>query len=126
MRCKLISNDSEIVADGDGSSKKLAKQNACSLMLTKLESVGKCYIFRLYRIFCVVFAWYLVSLFSVFFTRCRFLEASPLFIATSIYKSQRRVTVPKELKRKTISKVLSLFCDGKFVQELGRHSRQVC
>uniref|UniRef100_A0A1I7VKK5 DRBM domain-containing protein n=1 Tax=Loa loa TaxID=7209 RepID=A0A1I7VKK5_LOALO len=39
LRCKLISAEQIISADGEGSSKKIAKQNACSLMLTKLQSI---------------------------------------------------------------------------------------
>ncbi|VDM15579.1 unnamed protein product, partial [Wuchereria bancrofti] len=45
LRCKLISAERVISADGEGSSKKIAKQNACSLMLTKLQSVESSPIF---------------------------------------------------------------------------------
>lgn len=41
LRCKMISPDEVIIADGEGGSKKIAKQNACALMLTKLKSLGK-------------------------------------------------------------------------------------
>ncbi|CAG9530720.1 unnamed protein product [Cercopithifilaria johnstoni] len=74
LRCKLISAERIISADGEGSSKKIAKQNACSLMLTKLQSV----------------------------------ESSPIFIAASMLKSQKKFGAPKELKRKTISKDMKM------------------
>uniref|UniRef100_A0A915Q830 DRBM domain-containing protein n=1 Tax=Setaria digitata TaxID=48799 RepID=A0A915Q830_9BILA len=45
LRCKLISAERVISADGEGSSKKIAKQNACSLMLTKLQTVESSPIF---------------------------------------------------------------------------------
>ncbi|VDK66011.1 unnamed protein product [Onchocerca ochengi] len=45
LRCKLISAERVFSADGEGSSKKIAKQNACSLMLTKLQSVESSPIF---------------------------------------------------------------------------------
>ncbi|VBB31103.1 unnamed protein product, partial [Acanthocheilonema viteae] len=45
LRCKLISAERVISADGEGSSKKIAKQNACSLMLTKLQSIESSPIF---------------------------------------------------------------------------------
>ncbi|VDN22706.1 unnamed protein product [Gongylonema pulchrum] len=75
LRCSLISDDKVISADGEGSSKKIAKQNACSRMLEQLKSV----------------------------------ESSPIFIAANVIKLQKKVGPPKELKRKTIIKVI---CDN--------------
>ncbi|KHN81816.1 Double-stranded RNA-binding protein Staufen -like protein 2 [Toxocara canis] len=74
MRCKMISPDEVVIADGEGGSKKIAKQNACALMLTKLKS----------------------------------LETSPIFIASSIFKSQKKASIPKEVKRKTIIKDMKM------------------
>ncbi|VDN39282.1 unnamed protein product, partial [Gongylonema pulchrum] len=45
LRCSLISDDKVISADGEGSSKKIAKQNACSRMLEQLKSVESSPIF---------------------------------------------------------------------------------
>uniref|UniRef100_A0A915AZQ0 DRBM domain-containing protein n=1 Tax=Parascaris univalens TaxID=6257 RepID=A0A915AZQ0_PARUN len=74
LRCKMISPDEVIIADGEGGSKKIAKQNACALMLTKLKS----------------------------------LETSPIFIASAIFKSQKKASLPKEIKRKTIIKDMKM------------------
>ncbi|MFH4979060.1 hypothetical protein AB6A40_005769 [Gnathostoma spinigerum] len=74
LRCKMMSGDVVLVADGEGGSKKLAKQNACALMLSKLKS----------------------------------LETSPLLIASTIYKSQKKSSVPREVKRKTIIKDMKM------------------
>uniref|UniRef100_A0A1I8EF38 DRBM domain-containing protein n=1 Tax=Wuchereria bancrofti TaxID=6293 RepID=A0A1I8EF38_WUCBA len=43
VNCKLISAERVIFADGEGSSKKIAKQNACSWMLTKLQIFSNFY-----------------------------------------------------------------------------------
>ncbi|VDN03572.1 unnamed protein product [Thelazia callipaeda] len=74
LRCKLISSERVISADGEGSSKKIAKQNACSLMIDKLQSV----------------------------------ESSPIFIATTMLKTQKKNGSSKEMKRKTIIKDMKM------------------
>ncbi|VDD87470.1 unnamed protein product [Enterobius vermicularis] len=73
-QCRLISSGQVIVADGEGGSKKLAKQNACAVMLTKLKAS----------------------------------ENSPIFIASTILKSQKKTSTQKESKRKTIVKDMKM------------------
>lgn len=43
LRCRLCSpaHAQAIVADGEGTSKKAAKQNSCQIMLEKLKGMGK-------------------------------------------------------------------------------------
>lgn len=214
LRCRLISSERVISADGEGSSKKIAKQNACSLMLTKLQSIGQLnyagfclgasegqnFIEYFLRVDCYCsslstsemyfrwilckgckgeeFCYFLLQGFmnlrerfnfcwhvnltvsqmcscllrdishiisfaesspfsfssgqgvlicrseSSFLFKCSlwswwrkknglnwyfFAESSPVFIAATIFKSQKKIGPPKELKRKTIIKVINLF-----------------
>lgn len=41
MRCRLSSSTQSIIADGEGPSKKSAKQDACKKLLEKIHGIGE-------------------------------------------------------------------------------------
>jgi hypothetical protein len=88
LRCRLSSNSQSIIADGEGASKKSAKQDACKKLLEKIRGIGK---FDHFFAFCVNLT----------------IENDPLYLASVIVKSSKKNAFGnvKEAKRKTIVKV---------------------
>ncbi|KAK6050501.1 hypothetical protein COOONC_11995 [Cooperia oncophora] len=100
VRCSLKNPKNEVVVEtvGEGRKKKEATQSACANVLSRLRGIGKLY---------------MTPADNISEVRRNVIlaipENSPLFIASSLYKLQKRVLNPsREPKRKTIIKDMKM------------------